>query len=268
MDLEKAAAFVELRGDIGERGRLRHILTGEPAGEDARHHIVAEQRADGGWPPPWAPAYSSIDATCYRLAQAEELGLPASDPALDNALHFLANRQQADGAWEEAPDISSMAPEWATPGNREARLYLTANSAYWLARHGQAEGSLHESALRAAHVLQTYLLQLGRMPSFWQTHWLAAGLWRMLDQSDWAERVYPFLESRVPEMPAASLAWLIVALRGAGLPASHRLIVFAADRLPTLQAPDGHWPHDDDVGQAVATTLAALHALKLSAITL
>ena len=268
MDLEKAAAFVELRGDIGERARLRHILTGEPAGVDARHHIAAGQRADGGWPPPWAPAYSSIDATCYRLAQAEELGLPAVDAGVDSALHFLANRQQADGAWEEAPDISSMAPAWAMPGNREARLYLTANSAYWLAHLGQAEASLRESAMSGARYLQTFLDERGRMPSFWQTHWLAASLWRILDQNDWAERVYPFLESRVPEMPAASLAWLMVALRGAGLPASHRLIVFAADRLPTLQAPDGHWPHDDEPGQAVATTLAALHALKVSAITL
>ena len=154
------------------------------------------------------------------------------------------------------------------PGNREARLYLTANCGYWLARLGQAESSLRESAVSGARYLQTFLDERGRMPSFWQTHWLAAGLWRQLDQNDWAERVYPFLESRIPEMPAASLAWLIAALRGAGLPASHRLIVFAADRLTSLQAPDGRWPHDDGPGQEVAATLAALHALKLAAITL
>jgi hypothetical protein len=268
MDLDKAAAFVELRGDTGEKARLRHILTGEPPSPNARQHIVAGQRADGGWPPPWAPGYSSLDAACYRLAQAEELGLAASDPALDSALHFLANRQQADGAWEEEPDISSMAPAWAMPGNREARLYLTANCGYWLARLGQAEASLRESALSGARYLQTFLDERGRMPSFWQTHWLAAGLWRLLEQNDWAERVYPFLESRIPEMPSASLAWLIVALRGAGLPASHRLIVFAADRLTNQQAPDGRWPSDDGPAQEGATTIAAVHALKLSAITL
>jgi hypothetical protein len=268
MNQQTAAAFVGLRGDMGEQARLRHLLTGEPPSEAARHHIVAGQRADGGWPAPWAPSYSSLDATCYRLAQAEELGLAASVPALDSALHFLANRQQGDGAWEEQPDISSMAPEWVMPGNREARLYLTANCGYWLARLARAEASLRESAMSGASYLQTFLDERGRLPSFWQTHWLAAGLWRMLERSDWAERVYPFLESRVPEMPPTSLAWLIVALRGAGLPATHRLIVFAAERLTALQATDGRYPHDDGPDQEVATTLAALHALKLAAITL
>jgi hypothetical protein len=69
-------------------------------------------------------------------------------------------------------------------------------------------------------------------------------------------------------MPPASLAWLIVALRGAGLPATHRLIVFAAERLTVLQATDGRFPHDDGPDQEVATTLAAIHALKKAAITL
>ena len=257
--------FVELRGDAGEKGRLRHILTGEQPGEAASRQTLAGQRDDGGWQPPWAPGYSSLDATCYRLAKCDELGLGPSDPALARALRFLLLRQQGDGAWEEEPEVSSMAPAWAMPGNREARLYLTANCGYWLARLAQGEtGSLRESAARADRYLQTYLDEQGRLPSFWQTHWLAAGLWQHLGQTEQAEKICQFLESRVPEMPASSLAWLIMALRGVGLPPAHRLVEAAALRLAGLQAADGRWPGDEGLDSDVATTLAALHALKLA----
>src|SRR5437868_3529560 len=134
MNSSTAALFIEQRGDPAQRARLRYIYSGQMPTADGLRLALAGQRSDGGWQSAWAPDYSSIDATCNRLAQAEQLGLGAGEPALMRGLRFLAQRQQADGAWEEAPDLSSIAPPWAAPGSREARLYLTANSGYWLAR--------------------------------------------------------------------------------------------------------------------------------------
>jgi hypothetical protein len=263
MNPSTAAVFVEKRGDPGQRARLRYIYSGQLPTADALRQVLAGQRPDGGWQSSWAPDYSSIDATCYGLAQAEQLALGAGEPALMRALHFLAQRQQADGAWEEEPDLSSMAPPWAMPGSREARLYLTANSGYWLARLAPAEmGSLRESATRAAGYLLLYLGGRDRLPSFLQADWLAAGMWQCLGRADLANRLCTFLESRVSEMPAGSLAWLILALRGAGLDASHTLLAAAAARLDALQTEDGHWPGEDGPGRDVDATLDALFALR------
>ncbi len=264
MNPSTAALFVEQHGDPGQRARLRYIYSNQLPTADALRLALAGQRADGGWQASWASDYSSIDATCGRMAQAEQLGLGAGDPALLRALHFLVRRQQADGAWEEAPDLSSMAPPWAVPGSREARLYLTANSGYWLAHLSPADmGSLRESAGRAANYLLTYLRGSNHLPSFIQADWLAAGLCQSLGHVEIVGGVFTFLESRVPELAASNLAWLIITLRGAGVAPTHPLLVAAGTRLAGLQADDGHWPSETGRDRDVNTTLDALYALKL-----
>ena len=265
MNSSLAALYVEQHGDPAQRARLRYVYSGQAPTEDALRLALAGQRADGGWQSTWAPDYSAIDATCARLAQAEQLGLDAANPALLRGLHFLMRRQQADGAWEEEPDQSSMAPAWALPGSREARLYLTANSGYWLARLGPADmGSLRESAGRASRYLLLYLSGRDRLPSFLQTDWLSAGLWLMLGRGELSSRIYPFLESRVPELPPSSLAGMISALRGAGLESTHPLLAAAAARLAASQAADGRWPSAESPTLDTNTTLDALNALKLT----
>jgi squalene cyclase len=128
--IQSAAAFVNSHGDATEQARLRYLLNGERPSQAAVNTLLAGQREDGGWAPFWAPAYSSLDATCFHLAQAEQLGLTIaitnSEPAIGRALGFLTQRQRASGRWAEDESVTDLAPPWAKPGETSATLYLTA----------------------------------------------------------------------------------------------------------------------------------------------
>ncbi|HEY6072207.1 MAG TPA: hypothetical protein VIV15_02180, partial [Anaerolineales bacterium] len=71
------------------------------------------------------------------------------------------------------------------------------------------------------------------------------------------------LQTRLPEINPSSCAWMITALREAGLPARHDLIQQALPVLRASQQPDGRWSSDDGLARDVHATLEALHALTL-----
>src|SRR5687768_9134290 len=129
-DAARAIAFVESRADPSERERLRALMAGEPPSEATADAVLAGQRADGGYAPFWAPEYSGLDATCFRLALAEQLSVKSAVPTAPDessaaalqvarALAFIASRQLPDGTWQE--DIASLTtptaavPPWLTP---------------------------------------------------------------------------------------------------------------------------------------------------------
>src|SRR5690242_7232700 len=133
-DQARAIAFVQTHGNASERSRLRFLLEDTRPTKEEEAVILAGQRPDGGWAPFWAADYSSIDATCFRLAQAEQGGIAPEHEAIQRAVRFLRDRQRTNGSWEEAAAMADVAPPWAMPGDFAARLYLTANCAYWLAK--------------------------------------------------------------------------------------------------------------------------------------
>lgn len=259
MNLQSAMAFVSNRADAAEQARLRYLLAQERPSRDAVSALLAGQRDDGGWPPFWASNYSSLDATCFRLAQAEQMGISPSEAAIARAVRFLAGRQHADGYWEEDASVASVAPPWAKPGEVSARLYLTANCGFWMA---MLDGP-GESALRAADFLQTHLSEDGRLPAFLHAHWLAGGLWYRVSRYEPAERVFRHLDSRLSDLAIGNLAWLITTLCVAGVPAGHRLVGTAAELLVQNQGLDGRWPSEDGPDQDVHSTLESMHALRL-----
>jgi hypothetical protein len=159
MNVENAVAFIRSRGNPAELARLAYLLDGTPPDPPAVDQLLAGQRPDGGWSPFWAADYSSLDATCYRLAQADQMGIGPAEPAVERALAFLAYRQQADGSWQEEERVAEVAPPWAKPGDTAAKLYLTANCGFWMAT---LAGS--EDGKQAADYLQTHLTVSGRLP--------------------------------------------------------------------------------------------------------
>ncbi|MEW5868262.1 MAG: prenyltransferase/squalene oxidase repeat-containing protein [Chloroflexota bacterium] len=259
-EFEKAVEFINSKGDEVERARLQYLLAGERPSQVVVAKLFAGQRPDGGWSPFWAQDYTSLDATCFRLAQADQLGIPASNEALARAAHFLAQRQSPDGSWEEDEKVASFAPAWVRPGDLSARLYLTANCGLWLALLEPT----HRGAGKAASYIQTYLDPgEGRLPGFFHTHWLAGGLWRRLDWQEPAGRVFAYLRQHLHELASSNLSWLVITLRNTGVPGDHPLVSAAAALIERNQQNDGRWISEDGPGHDVHATLEALRALRL-----
>jgi hypothetical protein len=260
VDQSKAIAYIEANGDVVEQARLGYLLDERPPAAEALRQLYNAQQPDGGWSPFWLPDYSSVDATCFRLSQAWELGLGIEELAVADALRFLIVRQREDGSWEEEAEAAEVAPPWAMPGDTAAQLYLTANAGYWLALYEM------DGALTAAHFLAERQELHGRLPSFLHTHWLAAGLWQHTGQTAEAERALAYLLIRLNtgDLSAGNLAWMINALCDAGVPSTDHLIATAAERLAALQTDDGSWTADDGPLFTVQTTLQALRALRLA----
>ncbi|MCB0013625.1 MAG: hypothetical protein KDE34_17045, partial [Anaerolineales bacterium] len=97
------------------------------------------------------------------------------------------------------------------------------------------------------------------------THWLAAGLWLQLGKAEPAGATLDYLATRLPELSANNLTWLMTTLAQAGLSPAVPLLRDARTRLLVLQAADGRWPSDDMSGRDVAVTLEALAALRFFA---
>lgn len=165
VDFTAAVAFVQRQGDQVELSRLEYILNKKPPSPQVLGSLFAGQRQDGGWPPFWAKDYSSLDATCFRLAQAEQLGITVKEPVILRAVGFLIQRQRSDGSWEEDGSVREFAPLWAKPGNLAASLYLTAICGFWLAMfQGNSVGTQN-----AGIYLRDYLGEDGKISSFLHT---------------------------------------------------------------------------------------------------
>jgi hypothetical protein len=260
INFEKAIEFIRNKGDEGEQARLVVLLTKEGPPPDASAKLLSDQRADGGWAPFWAKDYSSLDATCFRLAKAEQLGLPSTDPAILHAVDFMAQRQFPDGRWEEEEQVADLAPFWARPGDLASTIYLTANCGQWLALLGSNKAQVS----KAAHFLHAHLDEEGRLPGFLHSHWLAGSLWHRTGWQEPAERVFGYLNKRIGDLAASHCAWLLTTLFAGGRRIAHPLVDHALDILEHSQQDDGRWVDEDGPDQDVHTTLEALRALCMS----
>jgi hypothetical protein len=275
--MDAAIGFVVARGDRVERARLSWLRAGVPPQPDVLIEVESGQSRHGGWPATWNGHVASIDATCFRLAELDDLGALNGDAAR-LALDWLASRQQPDGTWEEDEALAADAPTWAKPGDPEARLYLTANAAYWLtvaaadaAEVAPATTTPHtfldepvrpyaDELARAAEVIRGSLRPDGTWPSFLVTGWLGAAVLHRREMYYESARMQVVLAERVPKMSPADTASMAAALRRVGVRPDDWLMVTARRRLAETQRSDGGWPSDDGEAFEVHTALAAIRA--------
>jgi len=257
VDLDAAIGFVMAKGDPVDRARLYYLRTGATPSDEILVAAEAGQTLVGGWPAFYSGRVASIDATCFRLAQLDDLGALGRHPAR-SAVHWLASRQRLDGTWQEDETLAADAPPWAQPGDPEATLYLTANASYWLAMVGGYEDNVG----RAAQVLRDSLNHDGTWPSFLVTGWLGACVLHKAEYFYESARMQSVLSERMPTMTAADAAWLAGSMRRAGIADDNWTMQAARHRLSDTQRPDGGWTSDDGPAFDVEVTLNAIRACR------
>ncbi len=271
-DLDAAVGYVVARGDAADRARLSRIRTDSQVSTEIVQQIEDGQLPDGAWPAPGGSNIASVDATCFRLGELDELNALAR-PSATRALAWLAQRQRLDGSWEEDTALAAVAPPWARPGDPEARFYQTVNAAYWLAVASVDAAAVADPTIyfespyaaaleRAAQAIRDELTYEGGWPGFLVSGWLAAAVMHHMGWFFESARIFIALTDRVKTLAASDAAAMIVALRRIGVNADDSLIIAAQNRLNETQRPDGAWPSNDDPELDVETTLVALRALR------
>jgi hypothetical protein len=272
VDIDAAIGFVVAKGDAVDRARLAWLRAGLKPEPEVLTKAEIGQTPEGGWPAFWADHVASVDATCFRFTELDDLGA-LDRPAARRALDWLANRQRPDGMWEEDRSLAGSAPPWATPGDPEARLYLTANAAFWLTVAGpqartagpldsRAGGAYAGVVAKGAQAMANSLRPDGSWPSFLVTGWLGAAVLYRQEMFYEAARIQMVLADRLPDMSPADTAWLASALRRVGVSDDERLLVAARRRLAETQRSDGGWPSDDGEQFDVHVTLTAIRAVR------
>lgn len=294
VDIDAAIGFVVAHGDAVDRARMSWLRSGQVPEEAILDRAESGPTPEGGWPALWGTGISSVDATCFRLAELDDLGA-LGRPAAGRALAWLAGTQRPDGTWQEDSSLADVAPPWATPGDPEATLYLTATAGFWLAVGGDEQaaaggagsasdppgaadpatgspagpsapspaGNPHaEVVARGLQAFRAAMRDDGSWPSYLAAGWCGGAL---LYHAGWfyeAARIQVILTERIPDLSPADVASLASAFRRVGMPPDDRLMVAARRRLAGTQRSDGGWPSDDGDAFDVHTTLTAIRAMR------
>ncbi|MBX7214470.1 MAG: hypothetical protein K1X39_10710, partial [Thermoflexales bacterium] len=235
-----ASDVIDLAPQLAALDGASRVWLGEGrAPAAAGHPLLADQRADGGWQPPWAQraASSGLDATCHRLFQAYAAGLPLDTPALLAATEFLVRAVTAEGPLRENATLLAEAPAWLAAEDPRAARYLAASAGLWLSVFGTADAAKRALAQsRASDEME-----------FAQTLWQRAALAARLGAPGAADDL-ALLATRLDTLAVAELAWMLHALALGGLTSGHPLIDAAAARVLAQR---------DAPGWATPATLAA-----------
>ncbi|WP_305786066.1 prenyltransferase/squalene oxidase repeat-containing protein [Symbioplanes lichenis] len=267
VDMDAAIGYVVAHGDPVERARLSWLRAGAHPPEAVLQRMESGQTEAGGWPAAGDGSVPSIDATCFRLAELDDLG-GLQGPPVEKALAWLASVQREDGTWQEDESLADVAPVWAVPGDPEATFYQTAVAGFWLTVADVEEHPHHEAPPRyakelgaAARFVVSQLRSDNTWPSFLAAGWHAAGLLHEQQFFYESARVQLVLGDRLGDMSPADLAGMAAALRRVNL-GDDWLLRSARKRLAETQRTDGGWDSDEGPIFDVNTTLTAIRACR------
>jgi A-macroglobulin TED domain len=260
--IDRAIQYIDSHGSAIEKARLKFITDAALISTDEIAQLMNHpQNEDGGWIPFWGKDISSLDATCYKLAQLEQLGVQQHS-MIDKAITFMLSKQADKGYFEEEERIADICPPWVKPGELEAQLYLTANCALWIQYYAPQN---KEQLVSAAEYLISHINEGGFINSYRHTNWMAAGfLYRMGFEAE-SQRMMQYIESTIEDLSSDNLAWLANTLILCKMN-SKELLHKITTQLIQLQQEDGSWSSDDGEWQRMHTTLEALRAIKFSEI--
>lgn len=265
VDIDAAIGYVVAHGDPVERARLSYLRTGQPSPPVIVDKIASGQLAAGGWPASTDGVIGSVDATCFRLSELDDLG-GLQGGVVSRALGWLVANQRPDGTWQENESLAAAAPAWAMPGDPEATLYLTAVAGFWLTvaerelhPHADTPSPYGTAAAAAAAWLVDQLRPDGTWPSFLAAGWHAAGLLYGQQRFYESARVQLVLGERLTDMAPADVASLAANLRRLAL-GDDGLLESARKRLAETQRRDGGWDSAEGPNFDVNATLTVLRA--------
>ncbi len=263
MDIGKQVRLIEADGSELEKARFRRFFYGVRPAPEAIQHFTALQNRDGGFPCDMLPGNpSAIHKTVNALSWLDDLGMSRS-PTADKAFAYLLAVQREDGGWDETPVLAQYGvPPWATPGDLRARMYLTAQAAFWMAVRGEATGPALQ---RGLDFLLRHRDETGRFHGFLHTTWIATSAFAAAGPQDSQvvrKGLQVLLDRPLVEWIDSQIAWALECLGLAGIPRSEPFVEAGLDELLRRQAEKGRWVSEDGETYSVNTAIGVLKVLK------
>lgn len=263
IDSSKYISFIEENGTDLEKARFRQLFYGVQPEPGIVQPLLELQNDDGGFPCKMTRSNpSSVNDTLRALWWMAELGMIES-PAAGGAFGYLFAIQKADGGWDEhAVATQYGTPPWANPGDLRARLYLTAQTAHWLAVGGY---KTHPAFHKALDFLLEHRDETGKFYGFLHTTWIATSVFVMAGD-EYADIVAGGLRALMArplsEWVDSQISWALELLGKAGLPKDEPFIEQGLAELLRRQEVNGRWVSEDGEAYTVVATIGALNALK------